>query len=428
MWEGGGLDSERSEGGKLGATPEDTMSKRALSTAGLALAALMLSVPVARGETPAASKPTSKLGAKLASKPTSKLGAKGRAKPGPAVGATPAEAGSVRAELEASDRGGAMALPSLGVGVRAVPLAPDVELVAGPAGPSLARGHILVATASAALTITVGGGRVRLAPYSLVELERGPSGLRTVAVVAGRARVEGLGPTRGLGLADVWTPAGRASLGPSRAAWLAARREPRPLSRATAAETALAPELALEAGSGESWARVEVEPEDSIRAEAERLEARALELWHGEGSAERAALAFDDLLAYLGDRAPSLTAVAGLVEVLFALDRRLEALERLDETELDASPLGRRLRAERGVLRGETRRCDAALPDLDAALASRLPAADEGRARFRRGLCRLRLGDRAAAWEDLELVAAQAPDPALRDAARRQLRGAREPG
>lgn len=414
------------------------MSKRSLSAAGLVLAALSLSLPVARGAPP----PASKRGAKPAAEAPAKADPEAPAMPGAKAGAKAsarASGGTLRAELEPGEAAGAPTIPALGPGVKAAPLAPDPELRLGPGGPSLIRGHVLVATASAALTLAVGEGRVQLAPRSLVELERGPGGLRTVAVVAGRARVEGLGPTRGLGLADVWTPAGRASLGPSRAAWLAARLAPGPdptsKGRASAAEATRDSELVAEAGSGESWARVEVEPEDSIRAEAERLEARALELWHGEGSAERAVLAFDDLLAYLGDRAPSLTAVAGLVEVLFALDRRLEALERLDEAELDASPLGRRLRAERGVLRGEARRCEAAVADLDLALgaapgpqAAGLPAADAGRARFRRGLCRLRQGQRAAAWEDLEGVAERAPDPALREAARRHLRGARDPG
>lgn len=131
--------------------------------------------------------------------------------------------------------------------------------------------------------------------------------------------------------------------------------------------------------------------------------ADALASLHAQGDA-KGALA---LLAEHRKRFPNGTlrseARLAEVEALLSLDRPSDALRVLDGLVVETMPRG----AELGVLRGELRaragRCADAIADFDrCAAGSGCSPESEERALFGRASCRRKLGQSAAARDDLE--------------------------
>jgi hypothetical protein len=96
------------------------------------------------------------------------------------------------------------------------------------------------------------------------------------------------------------------------------------------------------------------------------------------------------------------------IEALLLLGRRERALQVVEALPAEAVETSLELRLLRAELRAPAD-CAAALPELDALLARPLPAPLAERALYGRGGCRLRLGDRAGARQDLEAYRARFP-------------------
>jgi hypothetical protein len=90
------------------------------------------------------------------------------------------------------------------------------------------------------------------------------------------------------------------------------------------------------------------------------------------------------------------------VEALLALDRRREALRALDTLAIGPIPRGDALAVLRAELRAGAGRCAEAIADFNrCAVGERCPADVEARALYGRAVCRQRLGQRAAARDDV---------------------------
>jgi hypothetical protein len=108
------------------------------------------------------------------------------------------------------------------------------------------------------------------------------------------------------------------------------------------------------------------------------------------------------------------------VQALLALHDDEAALALLAPMDLSAHPRGDELRVMRGELRA-ARDCGAAIADFDRVLGRAAPERLLERALRGRAVCRLRLGARAAAEEDLRAYLARFPNGAFAAEARRQL-------
>jgi Flp pilus assembly protein TadD len=89
------------------------------------------------------------------------------------------------------------------------------------------------------------------------------------------------------------------------------------------------------------------------------------------------------------------------LHALVALDRRSEALHRLDALELEGQDRGGELATLRGELRAREGRCSEAVQDFSRALPNAPDRIGE-RALFGRSACLASLGDRYGARRDLE--------------------------
>jgi hypothetical protein len=108
------------------------------------------------------------------------------------------------------------------------------------------------------------------------------------------------------------------------------------------------------------------------------------------------------------------------VQALLALHDDEAALALLAPMDLGAHPRGDELGVMRGELRA-ARDCGAAIADFDRVLGRAAPERLLERALRGRAVCRLRLGGRAAAEEDLRAYLARFPSGAFAAEARRQL-------
>jgi hypothetical protein len=108
------------------------------------------------------------------------------------------------------------------------------------------------------------------------------------------------------------------------------------------------------------------------------------------------------------------------VEALLALHRRGEALRTLDGLALGRMSRGDALAVLRAELRAGAGRCGEAIADFDrCAVPDRCPADSEARALYGRAVCRERLGQRAAAREDVQRYLRRFPRGSRAEALRR---------
>jgi hypothetical protein len=191
---------------------------------------------------------------------------------------------------------------------------------------------------------------------------------------------------------------------------------PQPLLPRAPRQTLPGPEPELEAPPPEARPSSAAFPapapvqSSELGLEAASLE-RALTGLRGGGS-ERAARALPQLERHLQlfpNGALVLEARVARVDALLQLGRRADARRELSTLPIDR--IGRK--SELLLIRAELRAdedCHAALADFDALLAQPLSGPFAERARFGRGACLLRLGDKAGAERDFQLYLERYPN------------------
>jgi hypothetical protein len=291
-------------------------------------------------------------------------------------------------------------------------------------GTVVREGRVAIRTADGALTVDVPEGQVTVPPHSLVEIDVRNYSTK-VAVYRGQATFSTsewktiIPPEQAADARGIMVKAdNRASL-LDRALDLPAQPPTRPAT--TPAQRSRGPAQVRPPGAVAEVPSVSVvvaPPEAGLSQESELVGAALRKLNEHDAAA---ALQFADDHAM---RFPlgALTGEMSLVraEALAQLGRRRESAAALDRAMSQGAGPVDRIAVLRGELRAASGDCTAALTDFDAAVRSS-DGEVASRARFDRGACRARVGDRDGARDDLRLYLRVHPNGANAAAARRAL-------
>ena len=291
-------------------------------------------------------------------------------------------------------------------------------------GTVVREGRVAIRTAEGMLTVDVPDGRVTVAPHSLVEIDvrhfstkvasyRGQATFTTserdVLIPAGRER-ESTG---------AMAEAGNDALLLDRALDLGARApvKPTPISPRGLREPAQ-PHAAVATTTVESVSTTVSPPAAGLGEESDLVAAALRKVNEHDAPA---ALRFADEHA-MRFPAGALRGEMSLVraEALAQLGRTRESAAALDRATSQGAGLADRVAVLRGELRAASGDCAAALADFALAVASS-DGEVASRARFDRGACRARLGDRQGARDDLKRYLESHPNGPNAAAARRAL-------
>ena len=305
-----------------------------------------------------------------------------------------------------------------------------------PDSPSLRHGRLIVSTEESPVEVTVPDGHVRVQPHSRVVIE--VSTQTRVAAYAGSASVELREFRRELTLA-AGAQLGSEGIGPAPveerrevvtllAPATKPERTPETIApdRAPADESSATPELhpRRELPLPETRAPrshgADAEPANSNAplepSESELIAAAIEALNHDRPELALQTVERDWERHPHGQLAREADTTG--IEALLRLHRQADALARLDTLPLDADD--GQLSLIRGELRSAAGRCAEALTDFTRVLPS-ANSGWSGRARYERGICRARLGDRDGATQDFAVYLRAAPHGELAGEARRAL-------